>query len=155
MQNRSISRFPSMLYTVEIYMLYYRENTLLILHWFFTNVCKDDDTDRCWHACENVSLKRSLLLNKSSRTISLHARSLSRLSDSTCAISFSNTRNTSFTFACALSPCMLARSLSLNHVECTDWSRVGAPSSCSLVKNSVLISDSFLKNASQLEVHIL
>ena len=97
------------------------ENTLLTWHWFFTNVSKDGDTERCWHACENVSLKRSLLLNKSSRTISLYSRSLSRHSDNICAIYFSNTRNTSFTFACALSlACMLARSLSLNHVECTD-----------------------------------
>ena len=67
-----------------------------------TNVNKDGDTERCWHAWESVSMKRSALLNIYSLTISaarvgdilLQPCSLSRPSDSTCAMSFSNTSNT-------------------------------------------------------------
>ena len=71
----------------------------------------------------------------------------------TVLISFSNTSNTSLPFACVLSPCMLASILSLNLVECSDWSC--SPSSCSLVEYSVLTSDSFLKHLTVRGAHFV
>ena len=84
------------------------------------NVSKDGNTERCWHPWENFPLRRVTLVEHiflrnsaaHEREIILQSCSLLRLSGSTCAILFSNTSNTSLPFAYALSPGMLARSLS-------------------------------------------